>query len=145
MNMDMTIQKIYDEMNTLLNSLLNNENKANDLRKLYERLYKNLLGYKADEKQYTLHDMINDYAKKENKFNSQYICHSLRKDLNEWSHDNPNSLSNQELEKYFIKFRNIVEFLTGISYKEIKVFNKNFELSNSTFAHKTELFFSVNS
>ena len=130
MNMDMTIQKIYDEMNTLLNSLLNNENKANDLRKLYERLYKNLLGYKADEKQYTLHDMINDYAKKENKFNSQYICHSLRKDLNEWSHDNPNSLSNQELEKYFIKFRNIVEFLTGISYKEIKVFNKNFELSN---------------
>lgn len=67
---------------------------------------------------------------KENKFNSQYICHSLRKDLNEWSHDNPNSLSNQELEKYFIKFRNIVEFLTGISYKEIKVFNKNFELSN---------------
>ena len=130
MNMDMTIQKIYDEMNTLLNSLLNNENKANDLRKLYEKLYKNLLGYKADEKQYTLHDMINDYAKKINKFNSQYICHSLRKDLNEWSHDNPNSLSNQELEEYFIKFRNIVEFLTGISYKEIKVFNKNFELSN---------------
>lgn len=130
LNLEELINNIYTDLNTLSNSLLNNETKANDLRKLYERLYKNLLGYKADEKQYTLHDMINDYAKKENKFNSQYICHSLRKDLNEWSHDNPNSLSNQKLEEYFIKFRNIVEFLTGISYKEIKVFNKNFELSN---------------
>ena len=130
LDLEEVIKNIYTDLNTLSNSLLNNENKANDLRKLYERLYKNLLGYKADEKQYTLHDMINDYAKKENKFNSQYICHSLRKDLNEWSHDNPNSLSNQELEEYFIKFGNIVEFLTDISYKEIKVFNKNFELSN---------------
>lgn len=130
LDLEEVIKNIYTDLNTLSNSLLNNENKANDLRKLYEKLYKNLLGYKADEKQYTLHDMINDYAKKENKFNSQYICHSLRKDLNEWSHDNPNSLSNQELEEYFIKFGNIVEFLTDISYKEIKVFNKNFELSN---------------
>ena len=136
MNMDTTIQKIYDEMNTLLNSLLNNENKANDLRKLYEKLYKNLLGYKADEKQYTLHDMINNYAKKEGKYDSQHICHSLRKDLNEWSHDNPNSLANQDLEKYFIKFKNIVEFLTDISYVETKVFIKNFELSNLTLNDK---------
>ncbi len=130
LNLEELIKNIYTDLNTLSNSLLNNETKANNLRKLYEKLYKNLLGYKADEKQYTLHDMINDYAKKENKFNSQYICHSLRKDLNEWSHDNSNSLSNQKLEEYFIKFRNIVEFLTGISYVETKVFNKNFELSN---------------
>lgn len=130
LNLEELIKNIYTDLNTLSTSLINNENKANNLRKLYEKLYKNLLGYKADEKQYTLHDMINDYAKKENKFNSQYICHSLRKDLNEWSHDNPNSLSNQKLEEYFIRFRNIVEFLTGISYEEIKVFNKNFELSN---------------
>jgi uncharacterized metal-binding protein len=76
-------KNIYTDLNTLSNSLLNNEIKANNLRKLYEKLYKNLLGYKADEKQYTLHDMINDYAKKKNKFNSQYICHSLRKNSNE--------------------------------------------------------------
>ena len=45
--------------------------------------------------------MINDYVIKENKHHLQYICHSLRKELNSWSHDNPNRLLDETLYDYF--------------------------------------------
>ena len=132
------VQEIYNEVKTLKDSLLNNKNKANDLRKLYERLYKSLLGFDSTETQHTLHDMINDYAAKENKQNLQYICHSLRKNLNTWSHDNPKKLSNEELDEYFIKFNNIILSLTGIDIKEDKTTIKNFLLTDLELNEKQE-------
>lgn len=130
------IYNIYDEVKTIRESLLQNENKANDLRKMYEKLYKNLLGYQAKETEHTLHDMINDYAIKENKHSLQYICHKLRKDLNPWSHDNPRKLSNEDLETYFVMFNNIIHSLTGILPKETKDSRRDFSLASLNLNNK---------
>lgn len=123
------IEIIYVESMTLKKSLLNNENKANDLRKLYEKLCKTILEFPADESLYTLHDLINLCVLKKNKPKMQYICHSLRKDLNPWAHDNPNTLSDEDLEIYFTKFINITNDLTDIPLKETNDI-KEFTLEN---------------
>lgn len=122
------IMNLYQQIENLHKTLLSNENKANELRKIYEKLFKILLGYSAKEIQHSLHDMINDYINEVNKYELQYICHSLRKDLNPWSHDNPNRLHNNELDGYFTKFKNIIQSLAGIIYNETNQL-KEFELS----------------
>lgn len=109
------IQKIYNEINTLENSLINNENKANELRKSFERLLKIVLNYELSESKITLFDMINEYASKNQKYNLQYICHNLRKDLNQWSHDTPNRLDSIELNDYILRYKNIVQAISGFN------------------------------
>ena len=108
------IQQIYQEINTLENSLLKNENKANELRKSFEKLLKLILGYDPSESKITLHDMINEYATKQQKYNLQYICHTLRKDLNQWSHDTPNKLDDIELNDYIVRYKNIIQVVSGL-------------------------------
>jgi DNA helicase-2/ATP-dependent DNA helicase PcrA len=130
------IYNIYEEIRILRGSLLSNENKAHNLRKLYEKLYKNLLDYQGKESVPTLHDMINEYIIKENKDDLQYLCHKLRKDLNPWSHDNLAKLSNEDLNNYFTMFNNIIFSLTGILPKENKNEEKEFLLSNLTLNDK---------
>ena len=108
------IQQIYTEINTLKNSLISNENKANELRKSFEKLLKLILGYDPSESKITLHDMINEYATKQQKYNLQYICHNLRKDLNQWSHDTPNKLDDIELNDYIVRYKNIIQAVSGL-------------------------------
>lgn len=108
------IKEIYSEIDTLENSLIQNENKAIELRKSFEKLFKLVLGYEQSNTKETLYNMINSVAKKSKQHNIQYVCHNLRKDLNQWSHDNPNKLSNIELEDYILRYRNIIEIITGI-------------------------------
>lgn len=108
------IKAIYAEIDTLENSLIQNENKAIELRRSFEKLCKHILGYEQSNTKETLYNMINSVTKKSKKLNIQYVCHNLRKDLNQWSHDNPNKLSDVELEDYILRYKNIIEIITGI-------------------------------
>ena len=135
---EINIQEMYKEMNTLQYSLLPNENKANELRKLYEKFYKYLLSYDLNEEKYNLCSLINDYAEKENINEVKDISHCLRKCLNPWSHYKTEKLKDETLNDYFIIFRKIIYSLTGIIQKEDNQINKDFLLSSLTLNSKQE-------
>ena len=109
------IKNIYEEMDLLINSLIPNENKANDLRKIFERVLKLSLGYALSDNQQNLYEMINTYVLKSQRHDLQYISHKLRKDLNKWSHDTPDPLKENDLFNYSISLQNIIKEITGVT------------------------------
>ena len=106
-------QELYKEINTLEKSILPNEAKANDLRKLFEKLLHSILGTDPAVKHINLGELIDMVAIQENRHDLQYICHRLRKDLNPWSHHNSEKLDDFDLEDYFARFRNLVRVIKG--------------------------------
>ena len=109
------IEKVYKEMDLLVQSLIPNENKANDLRKIFERVLKLSLAYEPSDSRQSLNEMINTYVLNSHRQDLQYISHQLRKDLNKWSHDTPTKLANDDLLEYSIRLQNIIKEITGIT------------------------------
>ena len=110
---------IYGQINAINKSVDTNEHKAQDLRKVFERILKLILNIQDNEKTPTLHDLINDYVYASERFDLQRICHKLRKDLNPWSHDNDNKLTDKVLEDYVYRLNNVVKQITGIEYSNV--------------------------
>ena len=108
-------QELYKDTNALKNSILPNESKANELRKLFEKLLHSKLRTDLVEGHMPLVDLIDNYILQEHKRGLQYICHNLRKDLNPWSHHSSAKLNDNELEDYFARFKNIVGIISGES------------------------------
>ena len=106
-------QNLYNELDTISRSLLSNEAKANDLRKLFEKLLHQMLGTDPSEKHISLNNLIDEFVKKEQKYDLQYIFHNLRKDLNPWSHHTDEKLDEWDLQDYIARFKNIVRLITG--------------------------------
>ncbi len=123
------IQVIYKNITLIQKSLISNENKANELRKSFEKLLKKELNLELNDNRVSLYDMINLYIKKKQKYDLEYVCHELRKDLNQWSHYTDKKLTNKELNKYYVRFKNIVYTITGVKYKD-KLNSKSFSLDN---------------
>gem|GEM_PF-2148767 len=137
------IEKIYKEIDFLVQSLIPNENKANDLRKIFERVLKLLLGYDASDNQKNLYEMINLYVLDSKRKDLQYISHrlgedlqdkshKLRIDLNPWAHDNPAKLDNESLLEYSTELQNIIQEMTGISNVVSSNGTKSFSLDKLT-------------
>lgn len=120
------IPDFYKEINTLEKSILPNDAKANKLRQLFEKLLYSRLGTTSDGKD-NLMKLIDSYTLKEHANDLQYVLHNLRKDLNPWSHHNENILEDDEMDDYFIRFKNIIRLITGeeshFSDHKIKSFN----------------------
>ncbi len=106
-------QNLYKELDTMSKSLLSNEAKANDLRKLFEKLLHQMLGTDPSKKHISLNDLIDEFVKKEQKYDLQYIFHNLRKDLNPWSHHTDEKLDECDFQDYTARFKNIVRLITG--------------------------------
>lgn len=122
------IQDIYENIAFMAKSLIPNENKANELRKLFEKFLKLQLNYRSNDNSQSLYDMINIYLEKSQKYNLQYVCHKLRKDLNQWSHHTDKVLLDKELDEYYLRFKNIIYAMTGKEHKEAKSSIKPFSL-----------------
>lgn len=122
------IRKIYDELSSLMDSLMPNENKANSLRKLFERVLKLYLGYKSDDTHIDLFTMIDEYVLKSQRHDLQYASHQLRKDLNPWSHDTSYKLENNTLKEYYLRFQNIIKEITGISPERLPSIVSSFSI-----------------
>ncbi|MCK5537795.1 MAG: ATP-dependent helicase [Bacteroidales bacterium] len=129
-------QDLYKEINTLEKSIFPNEAKANDLRKLFEKLLHQKLDTDASEKHISLNDLIDNYVKLKQKYDLQYIFHRLRKDLNPWSHHTEEKLTNLNLEDYITRLKNIVRLITGESDQNNKNMIKPFTLNDLTLNKK---------
>ena len=105
-------QNIYKEVERLQKSILPNDSKARELRILFEKIFKTLLGLNSDDRT-TLIKLIDMYAVENHRGDIQHISHKLRIALNQWAHDNDNKLEDDEVEEYFTIFRNIVWDITG--------------------------------
>ena len=62
MNNEKEIQQIYEKLEGTYKSLVPNDNKANDFRKLFERTLKIALNYDLDDSSEDLFSMINTYV-----------------------------------------------------------------------------------
>ena len=116
MNTD-EINNIYEELDSLINSLIPNESKANNLRKFFEKVLKLYLGYTLENK-INLFKMIDEYILKSRRQNLQYISHKLRDDLNTWSHATNDKLEDDVLNDYYVRLQNIIKEVTGVTYNE---------------------------
>jgi len=117
MNTD-EINNIYEELDSLMNSLIPNESKANNLRKFFEKVLKLYLGYKLENK-INLFKMIDEYVLKSQRFDLQNASHQLRDDLNTWSHATSYELKDSILDNYYDRLQNIIKEVTGMTYEKI--------------------------
>lgn len=105
---------IYSHVNKLKTKSIDNELKAIEIRKLFERLLKFILNYDQSNSTVNLFNLIDEYIVKSYKYNIQNECHTLRKKLNSWSHDHSHSLNSKELDNYFLSFENILNEVIGM-------------------------------
>ena len=106
-------QEFYRDIDRISKSLLPNEAKANDLRKLFEKLLHSILATDPADKHINLNELINLFVKQEKRYDLQHICHRLRQDLNTWSHHNSNKLDGLVIKDYFTRFRNLLRDISG--------------------------------
>ncbi|RLA76469.1 MAG: hypothetical protein DRG30_02780 [Epsilonproteobacteria bacterium] len=106
-------QELYREINVLENSIQPNEAKANNIRKLFEKLLLSIIATDSVDKHIPLYKLINFYTLQKNGQNIQYICLRLKDDLNHWSHHQNDRLNDSDLNDYFARFKNIVRVITG--------------------------------
>ncbi len=130
------IQNLYRELDTMSKSLLSNEAKANELRKLFEKLLHQMLDSDPVDKHISLNDLINAYALQEHRYDLQHDCHQLRKGLNPWSHHSNEKLNRADLEDYIDNFKDIIKSIAGVDTKGNKNEIKPFSLDNLTLNRK---------
>ena len=135
-NINNEIQSLYKELDTISKSLLSNEAKANDLRKLFEKLLHQMLDTDPSKKHISLNDLIDEFIKKEQKYDLQYTFHSLRKDLNPWSHHTDEKLDEWDLKDYAARLKNIVRIITGEKDHSDEDVIKPFSLNDLTLNEK---------
>ena len=119
MTTEKEMQQIYEKLERTYKSLVPNDNKANDFRKLFERTLKVALDYDLDDSSEDLFSMINTYVEKSKNYDLQYILHKLRKNLNGWSHDAKeiyHTPKDEELLEYYIQMKNIIYALFQIEH-----------------------------
>jgi DNA helicase-2/ATP-dependent DNA helicase PcrA len=133
----MNIQNFYNEITTLKKSLIPNESKANELRKMFEKLLMSELNIDLNENR-QLMELINEYVITKNRSDIQHISHSLRKKLNPWSHANDYTLDDTEVEDYFNIFRNIVFEITGKADEKRNIAVQKFQLKDLMLNKKQE-------
>lgn len=121
------INNIYEELDSLINSLIPNESKANNLRKFFEKVLKLYLGYKLENK-INLFKMIDEYISKSKRFDLQNASHQLRDDLNTWSHATSYELKDNILDNYYDRLQNIIKEVTGIAYEKISNRSNQFSI-----------------
>lgn len=117
MNID-EVKNMYEELDNLINSLIPNESKANNLRKSFEKVLKLYLGYKLENK-INLFKVIDEYVLKSQRHDLQYASHKLRDDLNKWSHATSKKLENDILNDYYVRLQNIIKEVTGVTNEKL--------------------------
>jgi len=109
---------IYEELDSLINSLIPNESKANNLRKSFEKVLKLYLGYTLENK-INLFKMVDEFVFKSKRHDLQYVSHKLRDDLNTWSHATNYKLEDAILNDYYVRLKNIIREVTGMTYEKL--------------------------
>ena len=133
--MDLKIEKefivneIYKELENIKRPSPNisNENKVNDIRKLFERLFKYMLN-DIDLSYPNLHLMIKEYIKKSNNQGLERVLFRLKDDLNKWSHDTIEKLEDNEFSHILVLSQRIIEQITEIKYPFENKITKEFDL-----------------
>jgi len=104
--------KYYNELKSIEQSKLDNEEKARKLRILFERILKE--HFNSDyTKKIKLHDLIRKYKQDTTKQVSIKKFYKLKDNLNHWHHYDTDVLTDKTLNNYFIAMKYIIETVTG--------------------------------
>ncbi len=96
------------------------EHKLNDLRKVLERFFKHLTG-ENENAVITLNDlMMNYFSKAEHPEFVRETSFILKKELNNWAHDNNKSPREHDLHKAFYFAIDVIRFISGVEIDKQK-------------------------